>query len=112
MELPQKVRRLARKSALALRAVEQNLVVVEDFTMDAAKTKEIATMLKALKVDGKKVLMLLPAANETIVRSSRNIAGMTTFPADKISAYDVLSHGKLVIFRSALQTIEQSFGTN
>lgn len=112
MELPQKVRRLARKSALALRAVEQNLVVVEDFTMDKAKTKEIATMLKALKVDGKKVLMLLPAANETIVRSSRNIAGMTTFPADKISAYDVLSHGKLVIFRSALQTIEQSFGTN
>jgi large subunit ribosomal protein L4 len=112
MELPQKVRRLARKSALALRAVEQNLVVVEDFTMDKAKTKEIATMLKALKVDGKKVLMLLPSANEVIVRSSRNIAGMTTFPADKISAYDVLSHGKLVIFRSALQTIEQSFGTN
>lgn len=111
IDLPIKVKRLARKSALALRAKEENLVVVEDFSLSAAKTKDIASMLKALKIDGK-VLMLLPKADTTIVKSARNIPGVTTFPADKISAYDVLSHGKLLIFKSAMQTLEQSFGTN
>lgn len=67
-------------------------------------------MLKAIKVDGSKVLLLLPKSNETFVKSARNIAGVTTFPADKISAYDVLSHGKLVIFKSAIETLANSFG--
>ena len=69
-------------------------------------------MLKNIKVDGSKVLMLLPGANETFVKSARNIAGLTTFPVDKISAYDVLSHGKLVIFKSAVAMIADSFGDN
>ena len=112
VELPVKVKRLARKSALTLRARENNLVVVEDFAIAAPKTRDVATMLKNIKVDGSKVLMLLPAANETFVKSARNIAGLTTFPADKISAYDVLSHGKLVIFKSAIATIADSFGDN
>ena len=105
-----KVKRLARKSALTLRARENNLVVLEDFTVSAPKTREVASMLKAIKLDGKKVLMLLPLADEMFVKSARNIAGVTTFPADKISAYDVLSHGKLVIFKSAIETIANSFG--
>lgn len=112
VDLPVKVRRLARKSALSLRAREQNVVVIEDFSMDAPKTKDIATMLKAINLDGQKVLVLLPQADQSIVRSARNIEGVTTFPADKISAYDVLSHGKLLIFRSALGTLETSFGSN
>lgn len=110
VDLPLKVKRLARKSALALRARENNVLVVEDFTLGQARTKDIASMLKALQIEGSKVLMLLPKADETIVRSARNIPGVTTFPADKISAYDVLNHGKLLIFKSAVQTIEQSFG--
>lgn len=111
VDLPIKVKRLARKSALALRAKESNLVVVEDFTLSAVKTKDMATILKALNIDGK-VLVLLPSVDQTIVKSARNIPGVTTFPADKISAYDVLSHGKLLIFKSAMQTLENSFGTN
>lgn len=110
LDLPVKMKRLARKSALALRARENNLVVLEDFTVDAPKTREIAQMLKAIKVDGKKVLILLPSADRTFVLSSRNIEGLTSFPADKISAYDVLNHGKLVIFKSALDTLARSFG--
>ena len=110
IDLPMKVKRLARKSALTLRARENNLVVLEDFTVSAPKTREVASMLKAIKLDGKKVLMLLPLADEMFVKSARNIAGVTTFPADKISAYDVLSHGKLVIFKSAIETIANSFG--
>ena len=110
IDLPMKVKRLARKSALTLRARENNLVVLEDFTVSAPKTREVASMLKAIKLDGKKVLMLLPLADEMFVKSARNIAGVTTFPADKISAYDVLSLGKLVIFKSAIETIANSFG--
>lgn len=112
VDLPVKVKRLARKSALSLRAAEQNVVIVEDFTMGGAKTKEIASMLKALKIDGSKVLVLLPGVDRNIVLSARNIPGVTTFPADKISAYDVLSHGKVVIFKSAIATLEHSFGSN
>lgn len=110
LELPVKVKRLARKSALTLRARENNLVVVEDFTLSAPKTREVATMLNAVKCGGSKVLVLLPTANETFVRSARNIAGVTTFPADKISAYDVLNHTKILIFKSAIDTIAKSFG--
>lgn len=110
LDLPIKVKRLARKSALTLRARENNLVVVEDFTISAPKTREVASMLNAVKCGGSKVLVLLPEANETFVRSARNIAGVSTFPADKISAYDVLNHGKLVIFKSAIETIAKSFG--
>ena len=110
VKLPTKVKRLARKSALALRAQENSIVVVEDFTLDAPKTKDVATMLSAINVGGKKVLMLLPHTDENIVRSTRNIKGVSTFPADKISAYDVLNHSTLVIFKSALDTIEKSFG--
>jgi len=110
VELPLKVKRLARKSALTLRARENNLVVIEDYTIGAPKTSEVATMLKNINLSGKKVLVLLPVANEMFVKSARNIAGVTTFPADKISAYDVLSHGKLLIFKSAIETIANSFG--
>jgi large subunit ribosomal protein L4 len=67
-------------------------------------------MLNAVNCGGSKVLVLLPEANETFVRSARNIAGVTTFPADKISAYDVLNHSKLLIFKSAIDTIAKSFG--
>lgn len=112
VDLPVKVKRLARKSALALRAQEQNVIVVEDFTLAGAKTKEISGMMKALSLDGSKVLVLLPGVDRNVVLSARNIPGVTTFPADKISAYDVLSHGKVLIFKSALSTLEQSFGSS
>ncbi|MBU3698764.1 MAG: 50S ribosomal protein L4 [Candidatus Kapabacteria bacterium] len=110
IDLPIKVKRLARKSALTLRARENNLVVIEDFTIAAPKTREMASVLKAVNLEGAKVLMLLPKADDVIVRSARNIAGVSTFPADKISAYDVLNHGKLLIFKSAIDTIAKSFG--
>jgi large subunit ribosomal protein L4 len=110
VKLPTKVKRLARKSALSLRAQENNIVVIEDFSIDAPRTKDVATMLGAINLAGKKVLMLLPQTNENIVRSARNIPNVSTFPADKISAYDVLNHNTVVIFKSALETIERSFG--
>ena len=110
VDLPVKVKRLARKSALSLRARESSVVIVEDFTMDSPKTREVASMLNAINVGGKKVLMLLPQSDRTLVLSARNIPNLTTFPADKISAYDVLNHGTVVIFKSAVELLERSFG--
>ena len=110
VDLPVKVKRLARKSALSLRAQENSVVVVEDFTVDAPKTKDVASMLNAINVGDKKVLMLLPNADRSLVLSARNIPNVSTFPADKISAYDVLNHSTVVIFKSALEMIERSFG--
>jgi large subunit ribosomal protein L4 len=112
MDLPLKLKRLARKSALALRARENNVVVVEDFALETPKTKDVSSMLKSLNIAGSKVLVLLPQANTTFVLSSRNIKGLSSFPADKISAYDVLNHGKLLIFKSAIDTLTKSFGTD
>lgn len=110
VDLPTKVKRLARKSALSLRAQENSVVVVEDFGLDAPKTKDMASMLSAINVADKKVLMLLPNSDRSLVLSARNIPNVSTFPADKISAYDVLNHGTVVIFKSALEMIERSFG--
>lgn len=110
VDLPIKVKRLARKSALTIRAQEKSVIVVDDFSFDKPSTKEFAGILKAVKASGK-TLVLLPGVNETIVRSAKNIPGVSTFPADKISAYDVLNHSKLLIFKSAIATLENSFGT-
>ncbi|GMV53593.1 MAG: 50S ribosomal protein L4 [Chlorobi bacterium] len=110
LDLPTKVKRLARKSALTLRARENNVVVVEDFSVDTPKTKQIASVLKNLNIDGKKILMLLPATDRQLVLSGRNIKGLSSFPADKISAYDVLNHSTLLIFKSAVPVLAKSFG--
>ncbi|NQW29603.1 MAG: 50S ribosomal protein L4 [Ignavibacteria bacterium] len=110
VDIPLKMKRLARKSALSLRATENNIIVVEDFTLDTAKTKSIIALMKSLNVEGSKVLMLIPQVDKNIVMSARNVPGFTTFLADKISTYDVLNHGKLVIFKSAIDTIRQTFG--
>ncbi len=110
--LPVKMKRLARKSAYSLRAQENSVVVVEDFKLEAARTKDVVKVLDALNVGNQKVLVLLPEADRMMVLSARNIPNVTTFPADKASTYDVLNHAKLVIFKSALGTLENSFGGN
>ncbi len=110
LDLPRKVKRLARKSALSLRLRENNVVVVEDINMSEIKTKSIASLLKALKIDGEKTLQVLPEPKETVYRSSRNIKKLSTTLATSLSAYDILSHKKLLLHKSAVDAIVQSFG--
>lgn len=110
VELPKKVRRLARKSALSLRVRENNVVIVEDVAMSDYKTKNMASLLKALKLDGNKILQVLPTTQETVFRSSRNISKLSTIQATSLSAYDILSHKTLLLHKSAVDVIVQSFG--
>jgi large subunit ribosomal protein L4 len=109
VEIQKKVKKLARKSAFSQRLLEKNLMVVEDFTFEVKKTKQMATILKNLNLVNAKTLVLLEKADENVFFSSRNIAKLSVFPADKISTYHILNHRKILILKGALDTIEKTF---
>lgn len=109
MELPRKVKRLARKSALSVRASENNIIILENMSMDAIKTKEFANVLKAINVSNTSVLVLTPEYDKNLYLASRNIPNVTLNVHDKVSTYDILKHRKLVIFKDAVQPIVDTF---
>ena len=108
-KLPKKLNRLARKSAFSLRLSENNLIVVEDFTFDNIKTKQMADFLKKLNIDSDKSLILMPNPDNKVFMSGKNIPNLTIQAADKISAYDLLNHKKIVIYKGAVSCIENTF---
>ena len=88
-KLNKKVKALARKSALTYKVQDSQLIVVEDFNFEAPKTKEFVNFAKNLKVDGKKVLLVLPGQNKNVTLSARNIPGAETISAVDINTYVV-----------------------
>lgn len=112
IDIPRKMKRLARKSALSCRAQENSIVVVDDLSFNDHKTKNMVSVLKALNLADQKTLVLLPGVNENVVTAARNLPNVMTAPADKISTYDILNHKKLLITKSAIETIVHSFGEN
>ena len=106
-KLNKKVKILARKSALSYKAQENSVVVVEDFTMEAPKTKEFVNIAKNLKVDGKKVLMVLPDANNNVYLSARNLQRAEVMEARNINTYKVLNADVLVVTENSLKTIDE-----
>jgi len=111
-DIPKKLRRLARKSAFSYKAKDEQLLVIEDFNLDTPKTKDFAKILSALKVDGKKVLLLTENNNQNIYKSGRNIAKVKILEAAKASAYDVLNNQILILQKSAVKVIEKTFAEN
>ena len=105
-KLNKKVKALARKSALSYKAQENAIVVVEDFTMEAPKTKEFIAIAKNLKVDGKKTLFLMADTNKNVYLSARNLQGSEVMEANKVNTYKVLNADVLVITEKSLQTID------
>jgi len=108
-DLPKKLRRLARKSALSYKVKDEQLIIVEDFNFEKPKTKEFTGMLDALKVPGKKVLLLTNGKQETVYKSGRNISKVKVLEAEKASTYDILNNQVLIIQKSAVETISNSF---
>lgn len=106
-QMPKKMRQLARRSALALKARENELVVVDDLSFGEIKTKPFAAMLKAINADGKKALVLLKEGNENTLRSGRNIAKCDIMEARNASTYDLLNNQVLVLDRSAVDVLVQ-----
>lgn len=107
--LPASMHRLARKSALSAKAKEGQIRVVEDFSFEAPKTKEMATVLHALGLDATKTLLLTPKSDLNVVKSGRNIPALSVMVADKASTYDFLNNGMLLIQKSAVEVLENTF---
>jgi len=106
VKLPEKVKKLARRSALSVKAKTESIMVVEDFSFEAPKTKDLAAVLKALSLGGKKTLMLTAAADQNVLRSGRNIERLSIQEAAKASTYEILNSQILLIHKSALTRIE------
>ncbi len=109
MKLNKKIKILARKSALSLRLQEGNFIVLEDFQMEKPKTKEFYQVLKNLKLNEEKTLVLLPEKSKNLFLSAKNIDRVTVLEADKVSTYHILAHKKLLILRSAVEQLQSSF---
>ena len=106
-KLNKKVKVLARKSALSYKAQENAVIVVEDFSFDAPKTKDFVNITKNLKVEGKKTLLVLPEVNKNVYLSARNLQRAEVMTANTINAYKVLNADVLIVAESSLNTIDQ-----
>ncbi len=109
-KLNKKVKALARKSALTYKAQENAVLVLEDFNFEAPKTKEFVNITKNLKVDGKKLLFVLPNANKNVYLSARNLQRTEVIEAEKVNTYKVLNADVLVITEKSLETINGILG--
>lgn len=105
-KLPKKVRRLAIKSALSSKVIDNEVIVLDQLEMAAAKTKEFAAILNNLKVE-RKALIVSAEYNENVALSTRNIPGVKFVAADGINVLDVMLYDKLIITKDAVQKVEE-----
>ncbi len=108
-KLNKKLKQLARKSALSYKAKDNNIVILEDFSFDSIKTKNYIKMVTDLNVASEKTLLVLPAANNNVYLSSRNIKKAKVITADQLNTYDVLNAGKLLLTTGSVKTLEEAF---
>ncbi len=106
-KLNKKVKQLARKSALAYKAKQDAIMVVEDFSFEAPKTKEYANILTNLKISDKKSLLVLNEQNKTLYLSSRNLKGAKVVTVSELNTYDIMNCSNLVFNESSLSTLQK-----
>ena len=105
-----KVKKLARKSALSYKAQENAIIVVEDFSFDAPKTKEFLAVAKNLKVEGKKLLVVLPESDKNVYLSARNLQKSECIIAANVNTYKVLNADVMVVTEKSLEVINGILG--
>jgi len=108
IKLNQKVKALARRSALSYKVKEDAIVVVEDFTFDTPKTKSFVELMKALGAEGKRVLLVLPESNVNVYLSARNVERAKVAIAKDVNTYGVMEAGVLVVSEKAVEEIEKT----
>lgn len=101
------MRRVAMKSALSSKVVENEIVVLENLELDMPKTKEMVKMLNTFET--KKALIVVPESNENVYKSARNIQGATVIPVNNLNVYDILKHEKFIITKDAVAKIEEVY---
>ena len=109
-KLNKKLKQLARKSALTYKAKENAITVVEDFAMEAPKTKEFIAITKNLKLEDKKILLVLPETNPVISLSARNLQNVKVIPASNLNTYDVMNAASIVLAETSIEAVNQMFG--
>ena len=107
-KLNKKVKQLARKSALSQKAIDNAIIVVEDFTFEAPSTKAVVEMLNKLNVSEKKQLVVLPSSNKCVYLSARNLKGTQVAIASDINTYGIMNADVLVVTESSLEVINNT----
>lgn len=108
-KLNKKLKALARQSALTYKAIESNIVVLEDFSFDTPKTKNYTNLVSGLKLNNTKTLLVLGDGNKNVFLSSRNLPKAKVITASELSTYALLNASKLLLTTSSVKTIEESF---
>ncbi len=108
-KLNRKVKQLARKSALSLRASQEQLLVLDNLTFEAAKTKQMVELLQNLKISDKKALIILPNQNNFVLLSARNLQKVKVLTANELSTYVIMNSNVLVLTEESVSAIEATF---
>ncbi len=106
--VPKSVRRLAMKSALSSKVAENEMIVLDELTMEAPKTKDMINILSNVNA-GKKVLIVTAEKNDNVVRSASNIPGVRTAVVTSMSVYDIINHTNFVITKDAINKLEEVY---
>lgn len=107
VSLPKSMRRVAMKSALTAKVLENEMIVLESLELDAPKTKSIVAMLKAFDV--KKALIVTAESNANVYKSGRNVEGIQVIPVNNINVYDLLKYDNLIITKDAVSKLEEVY---
>lgn len=108
-KLNKKLKSLARKSALTYKAQDNNILVLEDFNFDSVKTKNYVKLVADLNLADAKTLLVLPAANNNVYLSSRNLKKSKVVTAAQLNTYDVLNAGTLILTTETVKTLEEAY---
>ncbi|MEA4827362.1 MAG: 50S ribosomal protein L4 [Clostridium sp.] len=107
MSIPKSMKKVAMKSALTSKVNGNSMVVLESLELEVPKTKEMVKMITAF--EAKKPLIVVPAANEVVLKSVRNIEGATVIPVNNLNVYDILKHDKFIVTKEAVAKIEEVY---
>ena len=108
-KLNKKLKSLARKSALTYKSQDNNILVLEDFNFDSIKTKNYVKLVADLNLTDAKTLLVLPAANNNVYLSSRNLKKSKVVTAAQLNTYDVLNAGTLILTTETVKTLEEAY---
>lgn len=108
VKMTRKMRQLARKSALTVKAEAGEIRIIEDFNLDEPKTRKVADLLKALELEGKKVLLLTGSTDQILYKSARNIPKVKVLEGNKPSTYQILHADVILMQQSALEALQES----
>lgn len=107
--LPKKVRRLALKSAFSAKVMENEMIVLDELTLAAPKTKDMVKILNNIKVAGKKVLIVTGDVEQNVIKATSNLEGIKTTFVGEINVYDILNHDYFVVTKNAVEKFEEVY---